>query len=129
MKKKVLFICSIIFVLIFVSYIWPRLDFFKNARIKHDKAYSAFLNNDVLGVIEKVDYCDHAVSIELDNSKFYLCDPYTTKALIFIKEATKGDSIIKFKNQNHFRLKKTNGEEMVFNILDRTETNNFYKKY
>jgi hypothetical protein len=117
-------------VLFSIYYFLPKLDFFKKYRVKYDKSYSAFFNENITGVIKKVDYCDHAVSIELIDGKFYLCDPYTnSKGYRFMNKANRGDSIIKIFGRSYFELKKKNGEKYTFNFRDRTINNDFYKRY
>jgi hypothetical protein len=41
-------------VLFSINYYFTTLDFFKDARVKYDKSYSAFLNEHVAGVFKKV---------------------------------------------------------------------------
>lgn len=113
-----------------IYFFLPKLNFFKKYRVKYDKSYSAFLNENIADVIKKVDYCDHAVSIELIDGKFYLCSPYpNSKGYNFIDKADSGDSIIKIVGRDYFELKKKHGERYTFNFLDRTINNDFYKRY
>jgi hypothetical protein len=116
-------------VLFSINYYFTTLDFFKDARVKYDKSYSAFLNENVVGVIKVVDYCDHALSIELMDGRFYLCDTYNSNGIYFEKEANKGDSIIKMSGKDYLTLKKRNGKKFTFKFRDRTITNDFYKSY
>jgi hypothetical protein len=130
MKKKILgFIIGGLLMYLFY-FLLSQLDFFKSARINYDKAYSAFLKNDVKGEILEVSYCDHAISVELASGDFYLLDTYTNlQGQSFIGEAKRGDSIYKIGNNYYFQLRKRNGKKYNFNIIDRTESNSFYKKY
>jgi hypothetical protein len=117
-------------IVLFSSYYFlQKLDFFEESRVKYDKAYSAFLNENIVGVIKEVDYCDHAISIELMDGRFYLCNPYNSNGIYFDKEANKGDSIIKISGKDYLKLKKRNGEKHTFKFRDRTITNDFYKSH
>ena len=117
-------------VLFSINYYFTTLDFFKDARVKYDKSYSAFLNENVVGVIKEVDYCDHALSIELMDGRFYLCTTYTnSNGYHFMDLANRGDSIIKIIGKDYFKLKKKNGKKYVFSFIDRTQNNDFYKRY
>jgi hypothetical protein len=116
-------------VLFSTSYFLSKLAFFEEYRVKYDKAYSAFLNENVVGIIKEVDYRDHAISIELMDGRFYLCDPYNSNGIYFEKEANKGDSIVKMSGKDYLRLKKRNGKNFTFKFRDRTITNDFYKSY
>lgn len=117
-------------ILFSINNYFTTLDFFKDARVKYDKSYSAFLNENVIGVIKEVDYCDHALSIELMDGRFYLCTTYSnSNGYHFMDLANSGDSIIKINGNNYFELKKKNGEKYVFSFDDRTIKNDFYKSY
>jgi hypothetical protein len=129
MKRKIISFVLGGIVLFSMSYFLPKLDFFEAYRVKYDKAYSAFLNENVAGVIKEVDYCDHAISIELMDGRFYLCDTYNSNGIYFEKEANKGDSIIKMSGKDYLTLKKRNGKKFTFKFRDRTITNDFYKSY
>jgi hypothetical protein len=129
MKRKLTSFVIGAIVLFSINYYFTTLDFFKDARVKYDKAYSAFLNENVVGIIKEVDYRDHAISIELMDGRFYLCDPYNSNGIYFEKEANKGDSIVKMSGKDYLRLKKRNGKNFTFKFRDRTITNDFYKSY
>lgn len=129
MKRKITSFVIGAIVLFSINYYFTTLDFFKDARVKYDKAYAAFLNENVAGVIKEVDYCDHAISIELMDGRLYLCDPYNSNGIYFEKEAIKGDSIIKMSGKDYLTLKKRNGKKFTFKFRDRTISNDFYKSY
>lgn len=130
MKTKITSFVIGAIVLFSINYYFTTLDFFKDARVKYDKSYSAFLNDNVVGVIKVVDYCDHALSIELMDGRFYLCTPKNTSiGYHFMDLANRGDSIIKMNGSNYIELKKKNGEKYVFSFDDRTIKNDFYKSY
>jgi hypothetical protein len=130
MKTKITSFVIGAIVLFSINYYFTTLDFFKDARVKYDKSYSAFLNENVVGVIKVVDYCDHALSIELMDGRFYLCTPKNTSiGYHFMDLANRGDSIIKMNGSNYIELKKKNGEKYVFSFDDRTIKNDFYKSY
>jgi hypothetical protein len=129
MKRKITSFVIGAIVLFSINYYFTTLDFFKDARVKYDKAYAAFLNQNVVGVIKVVEYCDHALSIELMDGRLYLCDPYNSNGIYFEKEAIKGDSIIKMSGKDYLTLKKRNGKKFTFKFRDRTISNDFYKSY
>ena len=113
-----------------INYYFTTLDFFKDARVKYDKSYSAFLNENVVGVIKEVESCDHALSIELMDGRSYLCTPNNnSNGNHFMDLANRGDSIIKNIGKDYFNLKKKNGKKYVFRFDDRTIKNDFYKRY
>ena len=130
MKRKLTSFVIGAIVLFSINYYFTTLDFFKDARVKYDKSYSAFLNENVVGVIKVVDYCDHALSIELMDGRFYLCTPKNTSiGYHFMDLANRGDSIIKMSGKDYLTLKKRNGKKFTFKFRDRTITNDFYKSF
>lgn len=106
------------------------LDFFKKRRITLDKAYSKFLSQDVFGLIKSINDCDRATSIELFDGNFYICTSMTgSDGYDFMDVASMGDSIIKVNGDDFFTIKKKNGKDFVFNFIDRTQEDDYYKRY
>lgn len=53
MKRKIISFVLGAIVLFSINYYFTTLDFFKDARVKYDKSYSAFLNENVAGVVRR----------------------------------------------------------------------------
>lgn len=120
MKKKVIGFAIMGFVLFLISFFLPKLEYFRKYRSKYDSAYYKFLNENVIGEIKKVEINDHSISMELTNDTLYLFDSYYNEnGNSFLEKADKGDSIIKYKENSFFELKKKNGEVFIFNIINR----------
>lgn len=128
LKKIIILVFSVALVINLFSL----LPFFKKHREHYDKIYFEFFKDSIKETIVLVDYRDHAVFIEVNNGKEYLCDPLICKDfnsnIYFEKIVEVGDSLVKNKGQLNFILKKDNDRQYKFDLLDRTKSSSFYKR-